>query len=100
MSLFTRDVFTICIGLSLCMEKSRFCECHKIMSLFVGDLFPIAQGVTKFSCILFYIIRNMFRKKSVLLSVLKGHHIDSVGWNWQNANENTTGAILLGTSKG
>ena len=53
MSLFTRDVFTICIGLSLCMEKSRFCECHKIMSLFIGDLFPIAQGVTKFSCILF-----------------------------------------------
>lgn len=31
---------------------------------------------------------------------LQGHHIDSVGWNWQNANESTTGAILLGTSKG
>jgi hypothetical protein len=26
--------------------------------------------------------------------------IDSVGWNWQNANDATTGAILLGTSKG
>lgn len=30
----------------------------------------------------------------------QGHLIDSVGWNWQNANEKTTGAILLGTNKG
>lgn len=31
---------------------------------------------------------------------LQGHLIESVGWNWQNASDNTTGAILLGTSKG
>ncbi|WAR03107.1 VPS18-like protein, partial [Mya arenaria] len=45
-----------------------------------------------------YLSRNS--KKPKPIAKLKGHHIDSVGWNWQNANENTTGAILLGTSKG
>ncbi|KAL4225031.1 Vacuolar protein sorting-associated protein 18 like protein [Mactra antiquata] len=45
-----------------------------------------------------YLSRNSKKPKSI--AKLKGHHIDSVGWNWQNANDNTTGAILLGTSKG
>ena len=36
----------------------------------------------------------------IIIKTLQGHHIDSVGWNWQNANDATTGAILLGTSKG
>ncbi|XP_060604108.1 vacuolar protein sorting-associated protein 18 homolog isoform X2 [Ruditapes philippinarum] len=45
-----------------------------------------------------YISRNSKKPKPIVK--LKGYHIDSVGWNWQNANENTTGAILLGTSKG
>ena len=26
--------------------------------------------------------------------------IESVGWNWQNASETTTGSILIGTTKG
>ncbi|XP_071119989.1 vacuolar protein sorting-associated protein 18 homolog [Mytilus edulis] len=46
----------------------------------------------------YYLSRNSKRPKPI--GKIKGHHIDSVGWNWQNANESTTGAILLGTSKG
>ncbi|XP_052234264.1 vacuolar protein sorting-associated protein 18 homolog [Dreissena polymorpha] len=45
-----------------------------------------------------YLSRNS--KKPKPITKLKGHHIDSVGWNWQNEQENTTGSILLGTSKG
>lgn len=45
-----------------------------------------------------YLSRNS--KKPKPIAKLKGHHIDSVGWNWQNASDSTTGAILLGTSKG
>ena len=30
----------------------------------------------------------------------QGHLLESVGWNWQNANDKSTGAILIGTSKG
>lgn len=46
----------------------------------------------------YYLSRNS--KKPKQIGKIKGHHIDSVGWNWQNANDSTTGAILLGTSKG
>ncbi|XP_055957733.1 vacuolar protein sorting-associated protein 18 homolog [Patella vulgata] len=46
----------------------------------------------------YYLSRNS--KKPKAITKLKGHHIDSVGWNWQNANNNTTSAILIGTSKG
>ncbi|KAJ8299391.1 hypothetical protein KUTeg_023451 [Tegillarca granosa] len=46
----------------------------------------------------YYLSRNS--KKPRPISKLKGYHIDAVGWNWQNANENTTGAILIGTNKG
>ncbi|KAK3096988.1 hypothetical protein FSP39_005437 [Pinctada imbricata] len=46
----------------------------------------------------YYLSRNS--KKGRPIARLKGHLIDSVGWNLQNANENTTGAILLGTNKG
>ncbi|XP_046364864.1 vacuolar protein sorting-associated protein 18 homolog isoform X1 [Haliotis rufescens] len=46
----------------------------------------------------YYLSRNS--KKPKPIAKLKGHLIDSVGWNWQNANEATTSAILLGTSKG
>ncbi|KAK3612565.1 hypothetical protein CHS0354_024553 [Potamilus streckersoni] len=45
-----------------------------------------------------YLSRNS--KKTRSIAKLKGHLIESVGWNWQNVNDNTTGAILLGTSKG
>lgn len=45
-----------------------------------------------------YLSRNS--KKAKPIGRLKGHHIDSVGWNWQNASETTTGAILLGSNKG
>lgn len=31
---------------------------------------------------------------------LKGHLITSVGWNWKNQSESSTGPILVGTSKG
>ncbi|ESO97284.1 hypothetical protein LOTGIDRAFT_214111 [Lottia gigantea] len=46
----------------------------------------------------YYLSRNSKKPKSI--HKLKGHHIESVGWNWQNANDNTTSAILIGTSKG
>ncbi|KAH9519313.1 Vacuolar protein sorting-associated protein 18 like protein [Bulinus truncatus] len=39
-------------------------------------------------------------KKPKPISKLKTHLIECVGWNWQNANDNTTSAILVGTSKG
>ncbi|XP_041365438.1 vacuolar protein sorting-associated protein 18 homolog isoform X2 [Gigantopelta aegis] len=45
-----------------------------------------------------YLSRNS--KKLKLIPKLKGHLIDSVGWNWQNASETTTSSILIGTSKG
>ncbi|XP_059179714.1 vacuolar protein sorting-associated protein 18 homolog [Physella acuta] len=46
----------------------------------------------------YYLSRNWKKPKPIVK--LKGHLIESVGWNWQNANDNTTSAILLGTSKG
>lgn len=46
----------------------------------------------------YYLSRNS--KKPRPIGKLKGHHVHAVGWNLQNANDNTTGAILLGTSKG
>ncbi|XP_023930234.1 vacuolar protein sorting-associated protein 18 homolog [Lingula anatina] len=46
----------------------------------------------------YYLSRNS--KKPKLLGRMKGHQIDSVGWNLQNTSETTTGSILLGTSKG
>uniref|UniRef100_A0A0B7BPA0 Pep3/Vps18 beta-propeller domain-containing protein n=1 Tax=Arion vulgaris TaxID=1028688 RepID=A0A0B7BPA0_9EUPU len=46
----------------------------------------------------FYLSRNW--KKPKPIAKMKGHLIESVGWNWQNANDNTSSAILLGTSKG
>ncbi|CAG5120863.1 unnamed protein product, partial [Candidula unifasciata] len=45
-----------------------------------------------------YLSRNW--KKPKLITKMKGHLIESVGWNWQNTSDNTTSAILLGTSKG
>lgn len=48
----------------------------------------------------YYISLGTSSKKPKPITKLKGHLIESVGWNWQNANEKTTGAILLGTSKG
>ena len=44
--------------------------------------------------------QNYIGNLDIIIKTLQGHHIDSVGWNWQNANDSTTGAILLGTSKG
>ncbi|KAL5007275.1 hypothetical protein ScPMuIL_016081 [Solemya velum] len=41
----------------------------------------------------YYLSRNSKKPRA-------GHHIDAVGWNWQNASDNNTGSILLGTSKG
>lgn len=46
----------------------------------------------------YYLSRNW--KKPKAITKMKGHIIESVGWNLQNANDNTTSAILLGTSKG
>ncbi|CAL1534740.1 unnamed protein product [Lymnaea stagnalis] len=46
----------------------------------------------------FYISRNWKKPKPIVK--MKGHLIECVGWNWQNANNNTTSAILLGTNKG
>ena len=40
-----------------------------------------------------YVFKSVF-------CISQGHLIESVGWNLQNANDNTTNAILLGTSKG
>ncbi|CAH1786190.1 unnamed protein product [Owenia fusiformis] len=39
-------------------------------------------------------------KKARQLSKMKGHLIDSIGWNRQNTNNTSTSAILLGTSRG
>lgn len=47
---------------------------------------------------IFYLSRNSKKPRSI--PKLKGHLVNAVGWNWQNVNDNTTGAILLGTSKG
>ncbi|KAK7491492.1 hypothetical protein BaRGS_00017321 [Batillaria attramentaria] len=48
----------------------------------------------------YYISLGTSSRKPKPITKLKGHLIESVGWNWQNANEKTTGAILLGSSKG
>ncbi|XP_025087260.1 vacuolar protein sorting-associated protein 18 homolog [Pomacea canaliculata] len=48
----------------------------------------------------YYVSLGTSARKPKNIAKLKGHLIDSVGWNWQNANEKTTGAILLGTNKG
>nr|XP_022303010.1 vacuolar protein sorting-associated protein 18 homolog [Crassostrea virginica] len=45
-----------------------------------------------------YLSRNSRKPRSI--GKLKGHLINAVAWNLQNTNENTTGAILLGTSRG
>jgi len=39
-------------------------------------------------------------KKAKSLAKLKGHRITSVGWNQHGVTENSTDAILIGTSKG
>lgn len=39
-------------------------------------------------------------KSNACLFFVQGHLLEAVGWNWQNANEKSTGAILIGTSKG
>jgi len=46
----------------------------------------------------FYIAKNSKKPRS--LTKLKGHLIDSVGWNMDSFSPNSTGEILLGTSKG
>lgn len=45
-----------------------------------------------------YLSRNSRKPRSI--GKLKGHLVNAVAWNLQNTNENTTGAILLGTSRG
>ncbi|XP_055900557.1 vacuolar protein sorting-associated protein 18 homolog isoform X1 [Biomphalaria glabrata] len=46
----------------------------------------------------YYLSRQLKKPKPIVK--LKGHLIECVGWNWQNANDNTTSAILFGTSRG
>lgn len=46
----------------------------------------------------YYLNRNSKKPKS--LGKMKGIQIDSVAWNRQNTTDNSTGAILIGTSKG
>ncbi|KAK7098433.1 vacuolar protein sorting-associated protein 18 homolog isoform X3 [Littorina saxatilis] len=48
----------------------------------------------------YYISLGTSTKKPKPIAKLKGHLLEAVGWNWQNANEKSTGAILIGTSKG
>jgi len=45
-----------------------------------------------------YIAKNSKKPKS--LAKLKGHLVDSVGWNTDSVSATSTGEILLGTSKG
>lgn len=59
---------------------------HLIVSMNSQDNYYIALGTAS-------------RKPKPILK-LKGHLVESVGWNWQNANDKSTGAILIGTSKG
>lgn len=49
----------------------------------------------------YYISLGTASKKPKAIPKLKGHLVNSVGWNYRNiSNEKSTGAILIGTSKG
>ncbi|GFN86697.1 vacuolar protein sorting-associated protein 18 homolog [Plakobranchus ocellatus] len=67
---------------------------HKIFQDPTGRHLIISMGSQEN----YYLSRNW--KKPKPIAKLRGHILESVGWNWQNANDNTTNSILLGTSKG
>ncbi|XP_074661920.1 vacuolar protein sorting-associated protein 18 homolog [Tubulanus polymorphus] len=46
----------------------------------------------------FYV--NRASKKPKHLSKMKGHLIESIGWNRQNTNDNSTSEIIIGTNQG
>jgi len=68
----------------------------------VHNLFLDPSGnhciISMASAEVFYVCKN--GKKPRSLTKLKGHLIDSVGWNTDSFSPTSTGEILLGTSKG
>ncbi|GFR83888.1 vacuolar protein sorting-associated protein 18 homolog [Elysia marginata] len=67
---------------------------HKIFQDPTGRHLIISMGSQEN----YYLSRNWKKPKSI--TKLRGHVLECVGWNWQNANDNTTSSILLGTSRG
>ncbi|KAG8227379.1 hypothetical protein J437_LFUL000387 [Ladona fulva] len=85
------------------IDVSKHINQTKISGLFLDPLgnhllISLSPDLPGVQADLLYLSRKSTRVKQ--LSKFKGHEITAVAWNFGNDAENTTGPILLGTSKG
>lgn len=85
------------------ISLSKFINTHKVINLFLDPtgnhiLIALAAKSSEVGAELLYLSRKSTKLK--VTAKFRGHEITKVAWNNLNSSENTTGPILLGTSKG